>query len=92
MDIDLPDSFRTVLAVMASDWYQKPFFVFFLFFYPARSQQTLELFLVFLYAKNMKFSCSPCLSMLFAKALFYAQGEKIQGRREVTLLFFTCVS
>ena len=87
MDIDLPDSFRTVVAVMASDWCQRPFF-----FYPARRQQSLELFLVFLYAKNMKFSCSPCLSMLFAEALFYAHGEKIQGRREVTLSFFTYVS
>ena len=41
-----------------------------LVFLPIRGQQTLESFRVFLHAKYMKFSCSPCLSWLFTEALY----------------------
>ena len=68
MNIDLPDSFRTVLAVMASDWYQKPFFVFFVFLpsqKPAnlgvvscvfiREEHEVQLFAMFIYAVRESF-------------------------------------
>ena len=61
----LPYQFQIVAAVLASDWCQKTF----VFFCPIRAQQTLELFRVFLYAKYMNFSYSPCLSWLFSEVL-----------------------
>ena len=64
MDIDLPDSFRTVVAVMASDWCQRPFF-----FLPSqkaanlgvvscvfiREEHEVQLFAMFIYAVRESF-------------------------------------
>ena len=57
------DQFEIVVAVLTSDWCQKAF----VFFCAIRGQQTLESFRV--QAKYIKFSCSSCLSWLFAEAL-----------------------